>query len=133
MSKSPPPDPVCKAILLCQKSIVEEGTGLVSLVSVFNGFGVGENGLSGAAEAFCRITEAVGKYRITVEIQDLSTGTAIAGADAGEIEINDPLLSGDVIIPIPSIPFPHPGQYDFVVFANGTEIDRQKFSVRRMS
>ena len=129
MSKSQPPDPVCKAILLCQKSIVEAETGLVSLISVFNGFGVSKSGRSGPAEAFCRITEAVGKYRITVEIQDLTTGNAIAGANAGDIEISDRLLSTDVMIPIPPIPFQHPGQYDFVVFANGTEIDRQKFSV----
>lgn len=122
--------PVCKALLLCQKTILEEGTGLVSLVGIFDGFGIEPGGKSGSAEAYCRITEALGKYLITVEIQDLATGMAIAGADGGEIEVPNILASATVIIPIPPIKFPHPGEYDFVVFANRTEIDRWKFNVK---
>lgn len=132
MAKQRPPDPVCKAILLCQKTILEADTGMVSLIGIFDGFGVGEHGLSGPAEAFCRITEACGSYRLTVEVQDLSTGNAIAGADGGDIDIDDMLSSANVVIPIPPIPFPHPGKFDFVVFANGVEIDRQQFSVQRV-
>jgi hypothetical protein len=132
MSSQNPPDPVCKAILLCQRSIVEAETGMVSLIGLFDGFGVGASGVTGPAEAFCRITEAHGTYSITVEIQDLSTGNAIAGTHGIEIEVQDRLASANVIIPIPPSPFPHPGEYDFVVFANKSEIDRQKFNVQRV-
>ena len=128
---TPPPDPVCKAILICQKTIVEDETGMVSLIGIFDGFGVGDNGATGPAEVFCRITEAQGKYKITVEIQELGAGAAVAGADGPDIEIPNMLATANVIIPIPPLPL-HPGQYDFVMFANGAEIDRQKFVVKKI-
>lgn len=33
----------------------------------------------------------------------------------------------DRIVSLPPIPLTHPGPYDFVVFADGLEIDRQQF------
>jgi hypothetical protein len=126
---NPPPDPVCKAILLCQKTIVEEGTGLVSLISVFDGFGVtAGGGKTGPAELFCRITEAHGKHQISVEIQELASGYAVAGTNGVQVEVQDPLAAPYVVIPIPSLPL-CPGQYDIVIFANKSEIDRQKVVV----
>jgi hypothetical protein len=127
-----PPDPVCKAILLCQKTIVEDGTGLVSLISVFDGFGVRNHGKTGPAEMFCRITEALGKYRVSVEVQELAGGTAIAGTDGVEIDVADVLATTNVVIPIPPLPL-HPGHYDIVIFANSSEIDRQKVVVFSIS
>jgi hypothetical protein len=103
---------------------------MVSLIGIFEGFGVGSNNLTGAAEVFCRITEAHGKYQIAVEIQDLNTGTAIAGAEGPEIEIPNRLTTANVIIPIPPLPLPS-GQYDLVMFANKAEIDRQRFVVKK--
>jgi hypothetical protein len=114
-----PPDPVCKAILLCQKTIVEEGTSLVSLISLFDGFGVRDNGKTAEAEVFCRLTEAQGKYRLSVEIHELANGNAVAGTDEVVIEIRDRLATTNVIFPIPPLPL-RPGQYDIVVFANDT-------------
>lgn len=125
-----PPEPVCKAILLCQQTIVEEGTKLVSLIGVFDGFKVAEGGTTGAAEIFCRLTEAQGHYRISVEIHELSNGTAIGGTNGIEIDISDRLATSNVIIPVPPLPLP-PGEYDIVIFANGVEIDRQKIVVNK--
>lgn len=104
---------------------------MVSLIGLFDGFGVGNNGLTGVAEVFCRITEAHGKYQISVEIQELNKGTAIAGAKGPEIEILDRLATANVIIPIPPLPL-RPGEYDIVMFANRIEIDRQKFVVQKI-
>ena len=130
MPNQNPPDPVCKAFLICQKSIVEEGTGSVSLIGLFNGFKVGSSGRTGRAEVFCCITEAEGKYKITIEIQDLNSGMAVAAAEGPEIEIDSRLKSAQVLFPIPPLPLT-PGAYDLVMFANGSEIDRQKFTVRQ--
>jgi hypothetical protein len=131
MPNQKPPDPFCKAFLICQKTIVEAETDIVSLIGIFDGFVVGNSGLTAVAEVFCRITEAHGKYKITVEIQDLNTGSAIAGASGPEIDIPNRLATANVIIPIPPLPLP-PGQYDLVMFANESEIDRQKFVVQKI-
>ena len=127
----PPPIPTCKAILLCQKTIVEEGTGVVSLIGIFDNYSIDGDGLTPAVEAFCQITSACGEYNLTVEIHDLQTGNKVATGEGGKIEIEDRLMRANVIIPIPRIPFQHAGLYDFVVLANGNEIDRQKFGVTK--
>lgn len=104
---------------------------MVSLIGLFNGFRVGDNGKTGPAELFCRITEAQGKYHISAEIQDLATGSAIAEASGPEIEIPNRLATANVIIPIPPMQL-KAGAYDLVMFANDTEIDRQKFVVQTL-
>jgi hypothetical protein len=128
------PEPVCKAILLCEKTIVEHETGSVSLIGIIEGFAVDEVAEDGrvktrAAEAFCQFTEACGQYSLSVEIHDLENAAIVAGAAGAMIEIPDRLMRANVIFPIPPLPLPHTGTYDFVIFANGLEIDRQQFSV----
>jgi hypothetical protein len=105
---------------------------MVSLISLFDGFRVGPNGLTGVAELFFRITEAHGKYHISLELQELNTGHVVAEADGPEITIKDQLETNNVIIPIPPLPLPA-GEYDIVIFANKAEIDRQKFTVQMLS
>lgn len=129
MPTSQPPAPVCKAILLCQKTILEADTGAVSLIGVFDSFGVGEDLITGSAEAFCQITEAEGDYELTIEIHDLSTGSMIAKGEGITINIPNRLVRANVIVPIPAMKFSHTGVFDFVILANGEEIDRQQFNV----
>lgn len=129
MSIPQPPDPVCKAILLCQKTIVEAGTGSVSIIGTFDGFVVDDRLTTGPAEAFCQITEAQGLYSFTIEIQDLSAGTVVAAAQGVTIEVPDRLMRANVIFPIPPMTLPHVGVYDIVILANGSEIDRQQFRI----
>ena len=120
--------PVCKAILLCDQAILEHGTHKLSLVGIFDSFFVGQGQATVRATAFLQITDAVGNYKLAVEIEDLATGDVVARSSSSEIAIDDPLLGANVIIPIPRLPL-HPGEYDLVVRANEDEIDRQKFKV----
>ena len=129
MAVQKPPDPVCKAILLCQKTIVEVDTGSVSIIGVFDSFWVDDSGTTGIAEAFCQITEAEGRYDLSVEIQDLQHGSVVGEAKGVAIDIPNRLVRANVIFPIPPMRLPHPRVYDFVIFANGSEIDRQQFRV----
>jgi hypothetical protein len=129
MSSAQPPHPVCKAILLCQNTIVEAETASVSLIGIFDSFLVDDTLTTGRAEAFCQITEAEGRYEFAVEIQDLQNGQVIAEAQGVTIEIANRLMRANVIFPIPPMRLPSLGVYDFVILANGSEIDRQQFRV----
>jgi hypothetical protein len=133
MANPLPPDPTCKAILLCQKTIIENGTDSVSLIAIFDGFLVGDELTTPPAEAFCQITNACGEYHITVRIEDLDQGILLAMGDGGKFTIPDRLTRANIIIPIPAMKFARPGVFDFVVLANGSEIDRQPFRVTKKS
>ncbi len=123
-------EPKCKAILLCRQTIVEAGTGSISLIGVFTHIALQKMpGRTDPLECFLQFTDAEGRYDLTVEIQDQRERKVIARAVAPAIEVPDRLAYANVIIPIPSLQVKHDGPYDFVVFANGNEIDRQQFQI----
>ena len=122
------PPPRCKALLLCDNTIVEAVTGKVSIIGTFDSFfqesfpGVGRPFM-----AFLQITDGVGRYEIVIEIHDLRENQVLARATGTGIEFPDRLTKMNLMIPVPPLPLPHSGVYDLVVFANGQEIDRQRF------
>lgn len=105
------------------------GSGKVSLIGIFDSFFVDVNRITLPCEAFCQVTNAYGKYQLKVEIRSLSNNEVVAETTTSNIEIPDRLLTANVIIPLPPFQFQDLGAYDFIVTANGDEIDRQRFSV----
>ena len=122
------PLPICKAILLCD-AVAEKENGTLRLDGVFSNFFVNSSLTSPAAEAFCQITDANGRYSLVAEIHDLTAGEIIGRSSPTEIEVSDPLLNLSVIISIPPLKFQTIGLHDLVILANGEEIDRKRFGV----
>ena len=80
---------------------------------------------------FLHLTDGIAdhEYHITVELHDLTTGKVFARAGGVKIQWKDRLARMNMFIPVPPLPVRHVGKYDFVVFANKQEIDRQTFGV----
>ena len=126
------PPPKCKAILLCERTIIEAGTGNVSLIGLFDAFVVRKiPGVTGPFTVYLHLTDGIEghEYGITVELHDLSNGTIIAKAAGPKVKWADRLSRLNLFIPVPPLRVQHTGTYDFVVFANEQEIDRQTFGV----
>ena len=129
-SKGSRPAPQCKAILLCDQTIVEEGTGKLSVIGSFVDFRLPRfPGLTKPFSVFMQLTDGIGRYQVTVELHDLQEDMVIATADSDEIHWHDRHTFVDLVLQIPPVPFRHAGAYDFVVFADGSEIDRRRFNV----
>jgi len=123
------PIPTCKALLLCDDTILEAGTGKISLIGVFRRFGLPRiPGRTRPFHAFIQLTNAQGVYDVVVEVRDLATDEVIAEASGPGIEIKNRLDVFNIIIPAPPLPIENEGAYDFIVFANRNEIDRQQFN-----
>jgi len=129
--KAGKPPPRCKAILLCDQLIVDAQTGKVSVIGVFDGFVVPTMpGRTRPSNAFLQLTDGIGNYSITVEIHDLLEDRVIARAKLAEIGFASRATKGNLVIPVPPLPIDHVGVYDFVVLADGQEIDRQQFTTK---
>ncbi|MHB1035360.1 MAG: DUF6941 family protein [Pirellulales bacterium] len=127
------PPPKCKAILICERTIIEAGTGKVSLISLFDSFIVANvPGITTPFTVYLHLTDGVAdhEYQITIELHDLSDGTVLAKAGGPKVQWKDRLAKLNLFIPVPALNVQHEGSYDFVVFANGQEIDRQSFAVK---
>lgn len=126
------PPPKCKAILLCERTIIEAGTGNVSLIGLFDAFVVRQiPGVTRPFTVYLHLTDGIEdhEYAITVELHDLSNGVIIAKATGPKVKWGDRLSRLNLFIPVPPLRIQHTGTYDFVVLANQQEIDRQKFGV----
>jgi hypothetical protein len=129
--KKPPPK--CKAILLCDQVIVDALTGKLSVIGVFEVFNVPRQAVTtSSCTAFLQMTDGIGDYAITIEIHDLSKGAILAQARGPMIRFPDRRAKVNFFIPLPPMRLPHAGSYDFVVLADGAEIDRQQFNLLRI-
>jgi hypothetical protein len=123
------PPPKCKAILLCDQTIIEMVTRKVSVIGIFDNFVLPQfPGMTRPATAFLQLVTGIGRYEIVIEIQDLRDNRVLARAAGPGVEFPERLQKMNLMIPIPPLPLHHPGVYDVVVYANGQEIDRQQFT-----
>ena len=127
--KKPPPR--CKALLLCERCIIEAATGNVSLINILSGFDVQSYpGLTGAFSAFSHLVDGIGEYDVTVEIDDLHDDVIIARTEPTHVAFPTRLAKANLVIRVPPLPLQHAGMYDFIVFVDGDELERQQFEAR---
>lgn len=126
------PPPMCKAILLCDAVLSDPFSRKSAIVGIFENFIVPAfPGMTTPFFVFMQMTNGIGRYQITVEIRRLGHGgqdETIARASVAEMEFKDRAAKSVLIIPVPPLPLPAAGEYDFIVLADGQEIDRQQFN-----
>jgi hypothetical protein len=126
--KAPKPPPKCKAILLCNQTIVDASTGQVSIIGTFDELHLPT--LPGSTRPFTvylQLTDGIGEYALAIEIHDLNEDQVLARVAGPAIEFTERIGNFSLVIEVPALPLTHAGFYDLVVFADRQEIDRQKF------
>ena len=124
--KKPPPK--CKAILLCDQTILEAVTGKVSIIGIFDNWSFPRfPSHTRQFMAFLQLTNGIGKYAVSVDVHDLQADQIIAQARIAEVTFPERTTKVQLMIPVPPVLLQHAGRYDFVVLADNQEIDRQQF------
>lgn len=122
------PPPQCKAILLCDQTIVDASTGKISIIGIINEWTFQEfPHQTQPFTCFLELTDGIGDYAISVDVYDLNADQIIAQTHIAIVAFSNPRTKVDLIIPISPLMLQHPGSYDVVVLADGQEIDRQQF------
>src|SRR5205823_10704554 len=95
---------------------------------VFNGFSVPAfPGHTSPCNAFVQLTDGIGNYQITVEVRDLRDDVVVGRGEIANLTFQERATKRNLILPLPPVRLQHGGLYDFVVLADGQEIDRQQF------
>ncbi len=125
--------PVAKAMLVCDKVITEAGTGKKSLIGIFENINAYKFPCAHHFLAvYVKLTDANGKYKFRLEMVDLEDNSVIGkGEIPEEIEINDPLVSRELIFNLAALKFKHPGKYEFRIRANDEVFGQKTFLVRQ--
>jgi hypothetical protein len=121
------PPPKCKAILLCDYVIQDAVTGKNTLVGIFDQFIASAYPFQMPHfHLFLHLVDGIGSYDLSVEIHDLRDATIIARVTPKPLEFRERINRTNLILPFNGAQLPHDGAYDFVVLANGQEIDRKQ-------
>jgi len=86
-------------------------------------------GLTSKMSLFVQLVDGIGRYDITVRIDDLANDRIVARGTGPRVFFPDPLTIRQFTLPITALPIEHPGSYDVIVLADNQEIDRQQFIV----
>ncbi len=122
------PPPKCKAILLCDHTIVEAVTGKISIIGIFTNWNLPQfPHQTRPFTAFLQMTDGIGTYAISVNVHDLQADQIIGQAVVAEVNFPDRATKANLMISVPPLLLQHAGTYDFVVLADNQEIDRQQF------
>lgn len=124
------PPPRCKAILLCDNTIVEAETGKIDIIGIFGAWAFPDfPRATPPFKVFLQLTDGIGIYAVSAEVHDLQQDQIIGQVQIGEIDFPERKSRLSLILSIDPLRILHAGSYDFVVLADGHEIDRQQFQV----
>jgi len=125
------PTPKTNAMLICDYVITEQGTNKKSLIGVFENISASKFPCTHhMLSVYIKLTDARGTYRFRLELVDLSNDSAIAkGEIPKDITITDPLISHELVFNMKGLKFPHPGQFEFRIFANDGIFSQKAFVV----
>jgi len=104
------PSPMCKVILLCERTLIDERSGKLSLIDVV----VTDDSQAFPLRAksmrcYIQLVAGVGQYQLTLEVLDLANDRIIAKGKGPLVNFSDRLTPMQLILPIPRIPISHDG------------------------
>ena len=125
--------PTVVALLLCDTVIIEEGTGKKSLIGVFDRFNFPEFPAQVQGFSFyARLTDVEGNYTFRIDVTDLEFDKVILSIDSSEALTPENVRYMDLVLTMPPVKFPRPGNYEFQLYANRVYIGREVVIVRKL-
>ena len=123
------PHPSLNAMLLCDHTIREAGTGKISLIGVFENisaarFPVVHRTLS----VYAKLGDAEGEYAIRLELLRLDDGHVVAQGTLRATFV-DRMTPGELIFALENLGFDRPGRYEFRLHANERFVAGKSFTV----
>ena len=79
--------------------------------------------------AYLAITGCHGTLQVQLRYVDLKDDSVLLQSGIIPVEAGDPLATYEVIMEVPPLPLPHPGQYSFEAYCNGERIGGLKVAV----
>jgi hypothetical protein len=128
-----PPHPILNAMLLCDLTVREEGTGKYTLVGIFENINARAFPYRhGSLSVYAKITDAQGDYSIGlqfVRLEDLQ----VIGEGNLSATIPDRNAVSELVFQLGGLAFERPGRYEFRLLANGRAVGIKTFNVLHLA
>ena len=122
--------PILKAMLLCDHTIVEEGSHKRTLIGLFDRVKASAFPTTHPAmRAYVQFREIEGTFNFTLELFDLTKGTVMNRAVIEKFQVQDKSRDCELVFNLLSINFEHAGEYEFRIYVNDYIFGQKSFKV----
>ena len=122
--------PILKAMLLCDLTLVEEGTRKRSLVGLFDRVKAAQfPTVHGSMSIYVQFREIEGVFDFTLELYDLAEDKALHKAVVNHFKVQDKSRDCELVFNFLSVRFDHPGEYEFRIYVNDMIFGQKSFQV----
>ena len=125
--------PVPVAFLICDQVSEDRTTGKKTVVGVFDAVWVMEfPGTHSPAALYIRLIDCEGNYDCKIEFVRVSTQEVVMEIE-GSLESLDRNVYVEMTTPLPPLPLPAAGQYEFRLWMNNMFVGNARFTARQVS
>lgn len=125
-----PIKPILKAMLLCDQTIVEEGTHKRTLIGLFDRIkGSNFPTTHPSMSIYVQFREIEGVFDFMLELVDLTQGKSLNRAVIKEFRVQDKSRDCELVFNLMSVKFENPGDYEFRIFVNDCIFGQKSFKV----
>ena len=124
--------PILKAMLLCDQTIVEEGTRKRSLIGLFDRVKAAQfPTMHPSMSVYVQFREIEGTFDFTLELFDLNSAKTVHKAMVKNFKVQDKSRDCELVFNIMSVRFEREGEYEFRIYVNDMIFGQKSFQVTR--
>ena len=124
------PKPILKAMLLCDQTIVEDGTHKRSLIGIFDRIKGNEFPTTHPAmSVYVQFREIEGSFDFVLELFDLNEGKSMNRAVIQQFRVQDRSRDCELVFNLMSVRLEHAGDYEFRIYVNDFIFGQKSFKV----
>ena len=122
--------PILKAMLLCDQTLVEEGSHKRSLIGLFDRVKSNQfPTVHGSMSIYVQFREIEGKFDFTLELFDLAEDKTLHKAEVKDFNEQEKSRDCELVFNLLSVRFVHPGDYEFRIYVNDQIFGQKSFQV----
>lgn len=122
--------PILKAMLLCDQTLVEEGTRKRTLIGLFDRIQAPEfPTVHAAMSVYVQFREIEGVFDFTLELYDLERQHSMNKAVVHNFSVRDRSRDCELVFNIHSVKIDHAGEYEFRIYVNDVIFGQKSFQI----
>ena len=122
--------PILKAMLLCDQTLVEEGTHKRTLIGLFDRIKATQlPTMHPAMSIYVQFREIEGVFDFMLELFDIEQNKSLNRALIKEYKVQDRSRDCELVFNLMSVRFEHEGEYEFRIYVNDNIFGQKSFKV----
>ncbi len=122
--------PILKAMLLCDMTLVEEGSHKRTLIGIFDRIKSAQFPTTHPSlSVYVQFREIEGVFDFALELFDLNESLSMNKAVIKEFHVKDRSRDCELVFNLLSLKFDHPGDYEFRIYVNEEIFGQKSFHV----